>query len=210
VLFRSPLHHLGEYLIVLYGRGDLGIDSETDLVRRIILNAPSGLRRHIIEFIGRSFRSDEDLPSEVIDRFVKLWDLYWPECGQADAEEVPSYHLFGEWFVSGQFPREWAIKQLVEFAKTVGVPEPDHLVGEKLVEYISDDLESCMIVLDQMVRGDKEHWHIRSFLEPAKTILSAALAQGGELKEKATCLINHLGRRGFTEMGGLLNSQTDN
>ena len=73
----QPMHHLGEHLMILYGRGQLGLDDDGGLLRRFLADSHPDVRRHAVGFVGRSIEGDEKLPEEVVSRFQDLWSLYW-------------------------------------------------------------------------------------------------------------------------------------
>jgi hypothetical protein len=202
---QRPMCHLGEHLMLLYGRGQLGLDDDAGLLRSFLKTANPKIRRYTIGFVGRGLRGEEKAPQEVIERFKTLWDIYWNSTGRKDAKEHPDSWLFGTWFSCGQFPDQWALDRLEEFVEVVKTPEPDHRVVEKLADIAHIDIAKSVRILDLMVRGDREGWHIDSWLDSAKKILEQAMKNNGEVREKAVALIDYLGRRGYSDFGTLLN-----
>jgi len=200
----KPMHRLGEHLVLLYGRGQVDLDQDCELILRFILKSAPALRRHAIGFVGRSIRHDENLPGDVVERFQNLWELYWADSGKQDAAEAPTDWLFGQWFASKQFPKKWALSQLQQFTEIVGIPEPDHDVAEYLAELAGDHLGECVSILGEMIHGDLDGWHVDSWIESAEVILKAGLGGSDEIRGKASDLVNHLGRRGYTHLGALL------
>ena len=139
----QPMYHLGEHLIMLYGRGQLSLDDDDCLFRRFIANANPEVRRHAIGFVGQTLAGVEQIPAKIIDRFQTLWDLYWGGPGRKDAEESPNAALFGTWFSSGKFPPRWALERLEQFVAVNPRPQPSHMIGERLAEIAEwDPLES--------------------------------------------------------------------
>lgn len=202
----EPLHRLGEHLIVLYGRGQLGLDDDEHLLRRFLEHANPEVRRHAISFVGQSLEGEQTLPADVVGRFQRLWDLYWGGPGRKDAADSPNGWLFGTWFSCGKFPDTWALDRLLEFVKVAPNPEPDHDIVRELAEIAHIDIGKAVEVLDRMVRGDRESWRIHGYQDSAKQILRLALTDPGEARETAEELIDYLGRRGYTEFGQLLSS----
>ena len=202
----QPMHYLGEHLMILYGRGQLGMDDDKGLLKQFLTNANPDIRRHAIGFVGRSLEgdSDEKVPGEVVERFKKLWEVYWAGAGKKDAEEQPDAQLFGTWFASGQFPERWALEQLEQFVKVVPTPEPDHTVVEQLAKIAPRDIGRAVRILDRMVHGDREGWRVYAWLDPARQILEQAMSAGGNARTQAEQIINHLGRRGYEKLGILL------
>lgn len=200
----QPMHHLGEHLMILYGRGQLSLDDDGALLRRFLSTANPDVRQHAIGFVGYTLERDEDIAENVIDRFETLWDVYWSGLGKRDARESPSAWLFGTWFSSGKFRDRWALERLQQFVQVNPTPEPDHSLVEKLAEIAHIDITKAIDILDMMVRGDSEGWRVEGWHDAAKRILTAALNTPGEVRETAERLIDYLGRRGYTEFGRLL------
>ncbi len=78
-----PIDNLGEHLMVLYGRGQLSLDDDDRIIQRLLRDAAPFVRIHAIEFVGRRLWEQEakDISDAVEDRFMKLWDWYWPAIG---------------------------------------------------------------------------------------------------------------------------------
>jgi hypothetical protein len=200
----QPMYRLGEYLVIFYGRRQLGLDDDDGLLRRFLSESIPDIRRHAVGFVGDSLKGDQRLPDGVVERFRALWDWYWSARGQDDAREKPNTPLFGPWFACGRFPDQWAIEQLEQFVQIAPSPEPDEQVVERLAQVSQTDISLVMAILDRMVRADKEGWRVHGWRDSVKTILAEALGAGGDARERAERLIDHLGRRGFTELGKLL------
>jgi hypothetical protein len=194
----GPMEHLGEHLMVLYLRGDLPLTSGSP-VRDFIDRTHPIFRRYSISFVGRILWREKGLPEEMIDRAMELWEYYWDGPGKVDAREQPDEWLFGVWFASRQLPGIWAVEQLSNFVEVVAVPEPDHIVMERLAELASDDLEAAVRILDRMARGDREGWRIHIWREPARAVLRQGLAAGGAPRALAESTLDYLGRRGYPD-----------
>lgn len=200
----QPMYHLGEHLMLLHGRGQLGLDDDEGLLRRFLMNSSPDVRRHAIGFIGESLEGHEEVPSDVISRFMALWDFYWAGPGKEDAKEKPNAFLFALWFSCGRFPQQWAIDRLEQFVEVVPIPEPDHNIAANLAKTAHVDIAKSVRILDRMIRGDQEGWHIQGWLDFAKEILKEAMRISGEARERSLALIDYLGRRGYTDLGELL------
>lgn len=201
----EPMYRLGEHLMVLYGRGELGIDDDEGLLRRFLSDTNPDIRRHAVGFVGESLGGEEQIPEDIVRRFQALWELYWTGAGQRDAEEKPDSSLFGTWFSSGQFPDQWALEQLERFVGVSPTPEPDHSVAERLAKIAVVDIVRAVRILDRMVRGDREGWRIHMWLDSAGQILESAIQAGGGAQKRAVQIIDFLGRRGYSRFGELLN-----
>ncbi len=200
----QPMYHLGEHIVLLYGRGQLGLDDDDALLRRFVQDANRDIRRHAIGFIGETLEGDKEVPNEIIARFMSLWDLYWAGPGKKDAEEDPNACLFGPWFSCGRFPEQWALDRLADYVQVVPAPEADHTIAERLAKAAHVDVVKSVQILDRIARGDCEGWRIYGWLDSAKEILRQAMRTPGEARERAMALIDYLGRRGYTDFGQLL------
>jgi hypothetical protein len=201
----NPMGHLGEHLMILYGRGELSLEDDGRVLTRFIAEATADIRRHAIEFVGHVLHNEPTLPQEFVDRYQKLWDVYWAGKGRIDAQQKPGAFLFGSWFSSGRFDPSWGISRLRDFVEAVPVPEPSPQVVEELAKVASIDLQRAVEILDRMVHGDPEGWHVRMWMDSAKEILEQAMRAGAGSRASAERVIDYLGRRGYTAVGELLN-----
>jgi hypothetical protein len=200
----GPMDHLGEHLVLLYGRGQLGLDDDDGLLRRFLSDVNPEIRRHAIGFVGEVLNRESNLPPEFVDRYRLLWEAYWATSGESDAQQKPDARLFGVWFSSGRFAPEWAIARLEEFVEISPTPEPDHAIVEELARIGHVDVPRALTVLERMIQADREGWHVGMWLDSATRVLELAMRAGGEVREKAEYLIDLLGRRGHSSVGELL------
>jgi len=201
----KPLDRLCEHLMVLYGRGQLTLESDGGIVKRLLTNSSGAVRKHATRFIGISlWREEKQIAPEVRERFSQLWDWYWQEFGAGAAKLDATNESFGYWFVSGAFDRGWALDRLEQFVKVVSKPEPEPEVVEKLVAAMDIDLPKVVRILGCLVDGDDENWRIYGWKEHAKTILAKAMNAPGPARDEAISIVDRLGRKGFVEFGELL------
>ena len=197
----------GEHLIVLYGRGQLELDDHDSLLRRFLSNSCQVIRSHAISFVGQTLGGEEDetrepLPREVVDRFVKLWEWYWPEVGSRDEE--PSRDLFSWWYTSRCFDRRWALARLWDYVQRVSLPEPDFHLSERLAEDAELDPKEALSIMEKMIEADKEGWRVGGWEAEIKQILSLAMKADKATRAQAVGLINRWGRKGWISLGELL------
>ncbi len=209
-------NRLGEHLMVLYGRGDLGSEPEAGMkadnaiLMRLISQTPVSIRSHAVKFIGKSLSGQkEELPKEVIDRFVNLWDVYWREIGHEDAKANHQSAVFGYWFSSGAFDPQWSIVRLDEFVSAAPQAEPDHLIVEHLATICTHDPLRSVRILQMLIKGDMEGWRIPSWKEEAKEILQVAMSANEDARSLAERVIDSLGRRGYLEFGEILRKTSE-
>jgi hypothetical protein len=200
----QPMERLGEHLMLLYGWGHLTLQDSEGILAKFLSDAVGQIRRHAIAFVGSSLRRTESPPTSIVERFRTLWDHYWAVSGRKDAAEAPDAWLFGTWVECDQFEAGWVFAQLEQLVEVAPVPQPDHDVAEWLARNASLQPLSAARILDRMVRGDREGWHIHSWIESAQSILRTAIEASGDAERVARDLVNFLGRRGFHEFGNLL------
>jgi hypothetical protein len=206
---RTPIHYLGEHLVLLYGRGNLRTSTFDDeyLLFSFLEAADSGIRSPTIAFVGVTLRQSGAVPEGVIARFTRLWEWYWPKFGEKDIAARPSSGLFGSWFRCEQFPIAWRLAQLEAVVEPPHLPEMADRVVERMAQAVEDNVEHVGVatrVLDRMIRSDKEGWRAYEWRVPAKSILRIAMLGGDPARSTALELIDHLGRRGYHEFGALL------
>lgn len=204
----DPMVHLGEHLMILYGRGQLALEDGEGVVLRFVLESSPVYRRHAMEFVGRVLVTEKDLGREFVDRYRVLWERYWTAVGKRDALEDPDALAFGYWITSGRFPRGWALDHLKEFVEVVPIPEPDRQVAEYLAEASRTEPIAALEILDRMVRADREGWRVQAWIDPVRTVLTEGLARGGDARTSSEALIDYLGRKGFTSLGELVGVST--
>ncbi len=200
----TPLHHLGEQLILLYGRGNLAECNDEPLLHQFLEAASADVRSQTIAFVGHSLSRSEKLPKVILTRFQGLWDWYWPKFGAGDAKARPQAGLFGQWFTSKQFPDEWSLDRLEQFVQVVPIPDFAEQIAERLAEIADAHLERVTRILDRMIRADEEGWRAYAWYESAQAILRSALQGHETTRPMAVRLIDDLGRRGYLEFGKLL------
>lgn len=205
----APLGSLAEHLMLLCGRGVVSVTDEDDLLKRFFRQVAPSIRGHAIRFVGESLVDAEDLPPNVVSRFVSLWEWYWSEFGTGHPEAMPEQFVdFGWWLVCDKFEINWCLDQLAAVTQQAPLIEPEHKILEKLVGLIGSRPATVIDLADRMVRGDKKGWRLYDWREQLHVLLKAALASGNvDAEARARGLIDHVGRRGCLEFGELLKTK---
>jgi hypothetical protein len=194
----EPDRHLAEHLIVLFGRGRLGLNTEGSLLDRFFKTAPDDFREHALSFIGRSLINAEVvIPSEVVERFQSLWSARLQEAQSASSlfSYTGELAAFGWWFASAKFDDTWAIDQLRTVLKLSIPVDPYHMVLERL-EQITPSMPIVAVeCLGLMIENDKKGEYRYSWHESITAILEAAI-NSPEARQSAEALIHKLGARG--------------
>ena len=204
----TPLHHLGEHLIILYGRGQLTTDEVERLVHGFLRGAPPDVRSQTIAFVGQTFRDNEEGREAIVRRFQELWDWYWLALGRLDTEARPKCGFFPAWFASKQFPDEWCISRIEDILGVAPLLYDGKEILERLAEVVDAHLGAAVRILDRMIRADQEGDMAYIWREPAERILRSAMHGDEAVRRMASRLIDYLGRRGYVEYGELLREMT--
>jgi len=198
-----PEEHLAEHLVVLYWRGKTRLDDPP--LAGLYSKAEERLRRHIIEFVGRSLGNTEgELEEGVCELLVQLWARRVAAAQQSGSsgELAP----FGWWFASGKLDEGWAMEQLLAVLRLTKRIDPDFLVIERFERVVAWRPREIMECLRLMVEGSRESWEILGWREhPEKILRSVLEGADAEAREKAVELINLLGARGHVGFRDLLN-----
>ncbi|HUU95598.1 MAG TPA: hypothetical protein VM487_07650 [Phycisphaerae bacterium] len=197
---------LAEHAMILFGRGTVVIEPD-GLIARFFSTVPLGLQAHAIDFVGRSLAQEQPRPTEVVDRFKRLWqwlvEAAEPACG--GSPERLRLAAFGSWFTSRQFDASWSIGALDDALRLAGRVEGAHLVIETLAEVGLALPRKSLRCLHAIIQSDTEGWAVSGAQDEVRRIIKAAL--GGEdeyLRAEATNVIHDLGARGFFSFRDLL------
>lgn len=202
----NTMRRLAEHVMVLYARGRDALEDGQSLINRFFAKAPADLRAYMIRSIALSVEGDEEVPAEVFNRFMRLWEWYWegfsgPE-GKATQEELAE---FGWWFTSGAFDEAWCLSRLKEVTEVAAGIKPDHEIMKRLVHASERMPCEAVTCASSMARGDIEGWRLASWREELNALIQNVMrSDNSEAKQVAAELIDLLGRRGFLEFGDLL------
>ena len=150
-------------------------------------------------------RKPDESRLDLINRNVDLFRIILADVNQHGLK--PDAMVFDMWFASGRFTPDWALSRLEEYLEVAPSPEPDHLVLKELSRLAPTHVNRVLRTLDRIVRADREGWRVQMWMDSARTILEVAMRAGGDTRESAERLIDHLGRRGFSDLAALLKIQ---
>lgn len=194
--------HLGEHLMTFYWHGDL--TTSDDLVAAFFSTAGAKLRGHALETIGRGLHQLEELPSSVVAQRLKaLFDWRLEQTNVAQELEA-----FGWWFASGKLDDDWSMKVLVELLSKSVLPEPDHMVVERLASLAETRPTAALQCLERIVDLSSKSWSIHGWVDEARQLLGVGLKSGEEAKAVAERIIHKLGAMRFSAFRSLLNSES--
>lgn len=200
----EPDEKLAQHLMVFYWRGKLKL--EDPLVLGFWEKAPEAVRKHALEFVGRSLRGTQGtIPPEILVRLKQLWK--WRLSTAKKAEQPSGFQeemaAFGWWFVSEKFDVDWAITQLLESLRLSHKSDPSSMVLERLARSVQTHPRQSVECLTMIAEGDREGWELYVNRDHVRAILAVALRHPAAA-DQAKRIIHELGRRGFLEFRDLL------
>jgi hypothetical protein len=204
-LLEDPDASLGQHFLGLYIQGD--IELQDPLLTRFFVTASLDIRKHVVSEAGRLLYTLEGPLREGIgERLMALWQ--WRSRVAANSSEpsaISELEPFGWWFAAGRLPEDWLITQL-EFLLEQGVlPEPDHLVPDRLVKVAERFPSRSLQAMRRMVRLSREPWKAHGWVRQAEEILRmGASSKEPGAQDLARMLANELGALGIHEVRGLL------
>jgi hypothetical protein len=155
-----------------------------------------------LEWPGRSLvRLDEAPSAEIAERLQALWEWRMDQAS-IESEEMEA---FGWWFASGRLDDDWSLRNLSKILAASVLPEPDHMVAERLAVIAPAHPLQAVQSLDQMVELASEGWSIHGWLDRARGVLEAGLnSKDPEAKQRAERVVNRLGALRFRDFRSLL------
>ena len=203
----NPLPKLAENIVVLYGRGLIPLEQPDGLLRQFFLKVPPQVRGHAIETVGSSLDGPHDVPRQVLERFVALWEWFWATFVQGQASPTLTKELasFGWWLTCGKFDDKWCLDRLVQVMQLSPEAQPEQEVMKRLAELAPTHPLQVVTCADRLVRGDTEGWRLYSWRESLVTLLGTVLhLDNQDARRMALELANRLGCRGFHEFGQIV------
>ena len=197
----NPAERLAQHLMAFYWRGEITLERD-DLVARFFATASDELRGQALDWVGQVLARSEDAPppDDVKRRLRELWE--WRANSQTAGKD--ELQAFGWWFGSGRLDEEWSLQVLESILARSIMPEPDHMVAERLAAMVGSHPTGVVRCLDRMIDIGSRGWSIHGWLDQARTILDTALKSGGEAKGHAEKVIHKLGALRFRAFRSLL------
>jgi hypothetical protein len=196
-----PAEHLAEHLMAYYWRGELALGGD-DLVVTFFDAADSKLRGHALEWVGRILAQLDEAPvPQVEERLRALWEWRMSRV-PLEAEEMQA---FGWWFGSSRMDDGWSLQNLTRLLSASVLPEPDHMVAERLAAIAREQPAEAVQSLDRMIGLASEGWTIHGWIDSARSILETALrSTNNDARERAVRVIHRLGALRFRDFRTLL------
>jgi hypothetical protein len=193
----NALHaRLAEHVLLLYAQGVIGLDTSDGLVALFFSTADITLRREALSHLGRLvFRSEDQLPLEVLDRLKSLWE--WRERRAEETGDDGELGAFSWWFMSPHFPEEWSVLHLVRATGATGRLEIPIQVTARLSAIAPHHPTASVAVLDVLSNVYPGDWQTYVLAEHAPRILAVGLrSEDTTVQQRARQLLDRLGRQG--------------
>jgi hypothetical protein len=206
--FANPKACLGQHLMVFYWLGNFQSAALGPLFDKFWEKADGLARGQAIEFIGNSlWRTKINIPQNVLELLRKLWEQRMTVAERASNPKDYEWEMsaFGWWFSSGKFDDDWGLVQLAKAVEIAGKFEGEQQVADRLVVLVSSLPMKVVKCFEQMVRHDREGWHVHYWKEQLRSALATACRdKDPAVVSAAKELIETLGKRGYLEFGELL------
>lgn len=197
------LEHFAGHIITFYWRSKLELGDE--VIKAFYTHASLKLRKHTIEFIGRSLGNTPDGLEENIENRLK--ELYeWRQSKAKDANEYEELEGFCWWVDADIVDREWVLIKFHELLRVLDRLDVLDFAARKLGNYLEVNPSMVLECMDMMVDKLKTPGMYFTWDDDAQEILKDALLLD-DVKDQAIELVHKFGARGFLKYRELLSSQ---
>ena len=161
-------------------------------------------RARLLEVCGQMLSQTTKPASDIVARLQALWD--WREtelaAGNTEPQELSS---MGWWASSLIIPGDWTLARLQRLLHLGGVPEPAHMVADRLVELTPTHVAETVQCLSSLVDAAADRWFIdRSYQEITAVLTAGVNAADPTTRQRALDTVNRLVARGRTTFARIL------
>lgn len=204
---RSTEQLIGEWIIVVYTRGQIEIDDP--LMLKFFEGPSVEVRGAALGHVAWNFMHADSVPADIRDRLGTMWDSRVMHVRDApdDVGELADFY----WFVrSGKFEVEWWLPRLLEAVQLHGALKTHGMIGEHLANAARSHPRAVFDILAALLRGHQEDFPGENYdlVENAvPSALAAALDSGDvSLVADARTFMNELGEAGHTNLENRVNA----
>jgi hypothetical protein len=195
--------HLIGHIATLYGWGFIPIDSE--LIATLFASRTAmAFRVRFLEICGQMLSDATEPADDVVARLQALWDWRASEVavGNTEPQELSS---FGWWASSLIIPAGWTLARLQHLLRLGGVPEPTHMVADRLLDLTPTHLAETVQCVSLLVDAVTDRWFIdRSHREITAVLTAGVTAPDTTTRQCAVDTVNRLVARGRTTFASIL------
>jgi len=190
---------LADYVLVLQISGGL----PQDLLEQFWRDAPAGVRRHAMWFVGKQVSSpSSEVPEHVKARGLAYWERRLAEAEQSKQPDLYREELgvISQWCFHGQVDELWLCEQLIRMLKAGFAPTEAFSVVEWLGKIAPRQVDRAVEVMDALLRHPGvDQWAYMTHREAIRAMLSEGLARGTpETVERVRKIVGFLSTRGET------------
>jgi hypothetical protein len=195
--------HLIGHIATLYSWGFIPIDSQ--LIATLFASRTAiAFRVRFLEICGQMLSDATEPADDIVARLQALWDWRASEVavGNTEPQELSS---FGWWASSLIIPADWALARLQHLLRLGGVPEPTHMVADRLVDLTPTHLAETVQCVSLLVDAVTDRWFIdRSQREITAVLTAGVIASDTTTRQCAVDMVNRLVARGRTTFASIL------
>ncbi len=195
---------LASHLLTYYWWGYLDLD-DSGLWSEFMERSGDGLRAHVIHEIGRALSGSEDIPVDVVQRTMQLWEDRLASALEADEGETEEeMGALVWWFEPECFESNWLFEQFLAAAEHVSWIDAPYRVMDRLVQEVAAHPVLTLKVLRILI--DKDQWgHVTiTRSSQVREVLSIAIESGDQARRSAIATIDWLVARGLNEYAELI------
>jgi hypothetical protein len=204
---RDESFRVAEHLMTYYWQGYLPANGP--LMRAFLRDAPARLRRHALEYIGRSLHRSGEVPAEPL---ALLRDLLsrriaaLASTGEVAVKEGIIVELagYGWWFTSGKFEAKWALDALLVCLRNgVGV-DPLYSLTEALVRLAPEFQVEVAEVVRRLIDGPRADYIVSaSALELRQVLAELATSDDATVQAMLAATVDRLLSHGYVQFRNL-------
>lgn len=201
----NPDQNLIHHLIQFYWRGIIKLDDV--LLTRFYEKSSLELRAEAIDFIGRAFNENKDVPDQVVKRAILLLESRLKTVSDSNPLEIQEFENFGWWIASENFDDKWALDMLLTILEAGCDLEGEHIVIKRFKELAEKFPEEIIKCCKLMVENDKKGWGIAHWGQDLEEIISSILSSSNKKAQQAAKdFINILASRGYLNYKNLISN----
>lgn len=194
--------HLTGHIITFYWRSKLDLHDE--IIQAYYIYAPLNIRKHAIEFIGRSLgKTPGDLDKSIEDRLKALYE--WRQAETEKSGEHKELEGFCWWVDANIIDSQWVLTKFHELLKVLDKVDSLDFAARKLGSYLDVNPSMVLECMDMMLDKLQVHGMYFTWNDAAQEIIREALLLE-DIKDQAIELVHKFGSRGFLEYRKLLKS----
>lgn len=187
---------VSKFLAICYGRGLFGLDSD---IIKFLFNNHDNYQKQVefINYIGFSMwdrdSSEQNIPQEVINRFIKLWEWLLQKIKGEESTYTEVLSQFERWYQCNQFNEKWIIDNLHNLVVNFDVPIQLFMIEDNLLRDLPKFPRKIFDIISKLIISSKQRLFVsnKSFVEElVKYIFENDFPEDNKLKLDKDVFIN--------------------